>query len=171
MITTMVDLAVDLAALEHNYRQLRGLCAPQVKLLAVVKADAYGHGLLPVARKLAAAGADYLGVGSLEEGLRLRQAGITVPVLLLLGILPEEAERAVAAGLDVALFRQDVAQALAAAGASQGKKARVHLKVDTGMGRLGVLPEGSCPSWRGQKNAAPVGHGPDLPPGGGGPER
>ncbi len=145
MITTMVDLAVDLAALEHNYRQLRRLCAPQVKLLAVVKADAYGHGLLPVARKLAAAGADYLGVGSLEEGLRLRQAGITLPVLLLLGILPEEAERAVAAGLDVALFRQDVAQALSAAGANQGKKARVHLKVDTGMGRLGVLPQEVMP--------------------------
>ena len=96
MITTMVDLAVDLTALEHNYRQLRRLCAPQVKMLAVVKADAYGHGLLPVARKLAAAGVDYLGVGSLEEGLMLRQAEISLPVLLLLGILPEEAERAVA---------------------------------------------------------------------------
>ena len=151
MITTMVDLAVDLAALEHNYRQLRRLCAPQAKLLAVVKADAYGHGLLPVARKLAAAGADYLGVGSLEEGLRLRQAGITLPVLLLLGILPEEAERAVAADLEVALFRQDVAQALSAAGANQGKKARVHLKVDTGMGRLGVLPQEVMPFLRGVK--------------------
>ena len=53
MITTMVDLAVDLSALEHNYLQLRRLCAPRVKMLAVVKADAYGHGLLPVARKLA----------------------------------------------------------------------------------------------------------------------
>ena len=80
MITTMVDLAIDLAALEHNYRQLRSLCDPQVKMLAVVKADAYGHGLLPVARKLVAAGADYLGGGSLEEGLELRRAGITLPV-------------------------------------------------------------------------------------------
>ncbi len=141
MITTMVDLAVDLAALEHNYRQLRRLCDPQVRMLAVVKADAYGHGLLPVARKLAAAGVDYLGVGSLEEGLLLRQAEIDLPVLLLLGILPEEAERAVAADLEVALFRLDVAQALSEAAAHQGKKARVHLKVDTGMGRLGVLPQ------------------------------
>ena len=97
MITSMVDLHVDLAALEHNYRQLRLLCDPQVKMLAVVKADAYGHGLLPVARTLARAGVDYLGVGSLEEGLALRQAGLTLPVLLLLGILPQEAERAVAA--------------------------------------------------------------------------
>jgi alanine racemase len=141
MITTMVDLAVDLAALEQNYHRLRRRCEPQVKMLAVVKADAYGHGLLPVARRLAAAGADYLGVGSLEEGLMLRRADITLPVLLLLGILPEEAAAAVAADLEVTLFRLDVAQALATAAANQGKKARVHIKVDTGMGRLGLLPE------------------------------
>ena len=140
MITSLVDLAIDLGALEHNYRQLRGLCDPGVKMLAVVKADAYGHGLLPVARTLARAGADYLGVGSLEEGLALRRAGVSVPVLLLLGLLPREAERAVADDLEVALFRRDVAQALADAARSQGKPARVHLKVDTGMGRLGLLP-------------------------------
>jgi alanine racemase len=151
MITTMVDLAVDLAALEHNYRQLRRLCGPQVKMLAVVKADAYGHGLLPVARKLAATGVDYLGVGSLEEGLMLRRAEISLPVLLLLGILPEEAERAVGADLEVALFRQDVAQALSEAAGNQGKKARVHLKVDTGMGRLGVLPQEVLPFLAGLK--------------------
>ena len=91
-------------------------------MLAVVKADAYGHGLLPVARKLAAAGADYLGVGSLEEGLMLRRAKISLPVLLLLGILPEEAGPAVATDLEVSLFRLDVAQALAAAAANQGGK-------------------------------------------------
>jgi alanine racemase len=136
----MVDLAVDLGALRHNYRQLRGLCAPGVKLMAVVKADAYGHGLLPAARALAGEGADYLGVGSLEEGQALRQAGLTLPVLLLLGILPAEAGPAVGADLEVALFRLDVAQALAAAAAAQGKRAGVHLKVDTGMGRLGLLP-------------------------------
>jgi len=151
MITTMVDLAVDLAALEHNYRQVRPLCDPQVKLLAVVKADAYGHGLLPVARKLAAAGVDYLGAGSLEEGLMLRGAGICLPVLLLVGILPEEAARTVAADLEVALFRLDVAQALAAAAGQQGRKARVHLKVDTGMGRLGLLPQDVLPFLDGLK--------------------
>jgi alanine racemase len=151
MITNMVDLTIDLAALEHNYRQLRRLCDPQVKMLAVIKADAYGHGLLPVARKLAAAGADYLGVGSLDEGMMLRRADINLPVLLLLGILPEEAEQAVAADLEVALFRLDVAQALATAATRQGKKARVHLKVDTGMGRLGVLPEEVLPFLAGLK--------------------
>jgi len=140
MVTSMVDLTIDLAALEHNYRQLRRLCEPPVKMLAVIKADAYGHGLIPVGRRLARAGVDYLGVGSLEEGLALRRAGVSVPVLLLLGLLPREAERAVAEDLEVALFRRDVAQALAAAARSQGKPARVHLKVDTGMGRLGLLP-------------------------------
>jgi alanine racemase len=140
MVTSMVDLTIDLAALEHNYRQLRRRCQPQVKMLAVIKADAYGHGLIPVGRRLARAGVDYLGVGSLEEGLALRRAGVSVPVLLLLGLLPREAERAVADDLEVALFRRDVAQALAAAARSQGKPARVHLKVDTGMGRLGLLP-------------------------------
>ena len=140
IVSSMLNLGIDLGALEHNYRQLRGLCEPQVKMLAVVKADAYGHGLLPVARNLARAGADYLGVGSLDEGLTLRQAGLTLPILLLLGILPQEAERTVAADLEVALFRRDVAEALAAAARSQMKKAKVHLKVDTGMGRLGLLP-------------------------------
>ena len=140
MVTSMVDLTIDLAALEYNYRQLRRLCQPQVKMLAVVKADAYGHGLIPVGRRLARAGVDYLGVGSIEEGLALRRAGVSVPMLLLLGLLPREAERAVAEDLEVALFRRDVAQALAAAARSQGKPARVHLKVDTGMGRLGLLP-------------------------------
>ena len=141
ILTSMVHLNIDLGALEHNYRQLRRLCEPQVKLLAVVKADAYGHGLVPVSRKLARAGVDYLGVGSLEEGLTLRQAGLTLPILLLLGLLPREAERAVAADLEVVLFRPDVALALAAAARTQMKRARVHLKVDTGMGRLGLLSQ------------------------------
>jgi alanine racemase len=140
IVSSMLNLGIDLEALEHNYRQLRGLCAPQVKMLAVVKADAYGHGLLPVARHLARSGADYLGVGSLDEGLTLRRAGLRLPILLLLGILPQEAEQTVAADLEVALFRRDVAEALAAAARSQMKKARGHLKVDTGMGRLGLLP-------------------------------
>jgi len=145
MVTSMADLAIDLGALAHNYRQLRSLCAPQVKMLAVIKADAYGHGLVPAGRTLAKAGVDYLGVGSLEEGLALRQAGLDLPVLLLLGILPQEAENAVAADLEVVTYRPDVAQAVAAAALTQGKKARVHLKVDTGMGRLGLLPDQVLP--------------------------
>ncbi|MEW6388769.1 MAG: alanine racemase [Thermodesulfobacteriota bacterium] len=140
MITSMVELLIDLGALRHNYLELRRLLAPGVKFLAVVKADAYGHGLIPAARTLAGAGADYLGVASLEEGLALRESGLTLPVLLLMGILPQESPAAVAADLEVVVYRPDVAQALEAAARAQGKKARVHLKVDTGMGRLGLDP-------------------------------
>lgn len=138
MITSLVDLTIDLAALRHNYLQLRGRLSPGVKLLAVVKADAYGHGLVPAARTLAGASAEYLGVASVEEGLALRQEGIDLPIILLMGIVPRESRAAVAADLEVVLYRQDVAQALEETARSLGKKARVHLKVDTGMGRLGL---------------------------------
>jgi alanine racemase len=153
MVTSLVELTVDLAALRHNYLQVRKRLSPGVKLLAVVKADAYGHGLLPAARALAAAGAEYLGVASLEEGLTLRQEGLELPILLLMGIVPAESQAAVAAGLDVVLYRQDVAQALEEAGRTLGKKARVHLKVDTGMGRLGLLPVEVWPFLESLKNS------------------
>jgi alanine racemase len=154
MITSLVELTVDLAALRHNYLQLRRRLSPGAKLLAVVKADAYGHGLVPAARTLAAAGAEYLGVASLEEGLALREAGLERPILLLMGIVPPESQAAVAADLDVVLYRQDVAQALEEAGRSLGKKARVHLKVDTGMGRLGLNPPEVLPFLEGMKNSS-----------------
>jgi alanine racemase len=152
MITSLVELTVDLAALRHNYLQLRRRLSPEAKLLAVVKADAYGHGLVPAARTLATAGAEYLGVASLEEGLSLREAGLELPILLLMGIVPPESRAAVAAGLEVVLYRKDVAQALEEAGGSLGKKARVHLKVDTGMGRLGLNPPEVLPFLEGVKN-------------------
>ncbi|MGQ9921660.1 MAG: alanine racemase [Desulfobacca sp.] len=138
--TDMLELVIDLAALRANFRQLRQWCRADVKIMGVVKADAYGHGLVPVAKTLATAGVDYFGVAYLHEGLRLRQDGITLPILLLMGVLPSEAGAAVQADLEVALFRQDIAAALAAQARQQGKQARVHVKIDTGMGRLGILP-------------------------------
>ncbi len=89
---------------------------------------------------LMAEGADYFGVAYLTEGMCLRQAGMATPILLLMGIMPAEAAAAVAADLEVALFRRDIAASLAAQARQQHKKARVHLKIDTGMGRLGLLP-------------------------------
>ncbi len=139
-LSDMLALTIDLDALRANFRQLRQWCGPTVKIMAVVKADAYGHGLVPVARTLEKAGADYFGVAYLHEGLRLRQAGVNAPILLLMGVLPGEAAAAVQAELEVALFRPDIATALAAQARQQGRKARVHVKVDTGMGRLGLLP-------------------------------
>jgi alanine racemase len=140
LINRMVDLVIDLPALRHNFRQLREVCGPEVKIMAVIKADAYGHGLLPSARSLKAEEVDYFGVAYLAEGLCLRQAGIDTPILLLMGIMPEEADAAVAADLEVALFSRDIAASLAARARQQNKKARVHVKIDTGMGRLGLLP-------------------------------
>jgi alanine racemase len=153
MVSSLVELTVDLGALRHNYLQLRRRLAPGVKFLAVVKADAYGHGLIPAARTLAAAGAEYLGVASLEEGLALREAGLDLPILLLMGIVPRESQPAVAAGLEVVLYRRDVAQALEEAGRSLGQKARVHLKVDTGMGRLGLTPPEVLPFLESVRNS------------------
>jgi alanine racemase len=154
MVTSLVELTIDLAALRHNYLQLRRRLSPGAKLLAVVKADAYGHGLVPAARTLAAAGAEYLGVASLEEGLALREAGLELPILLLMGVVPPESQAAVAADLDLVLYRRDVAQALEEVGRSLGKKARVHLKVDTGMGRLGLNPNEVLPFLEGIKNSS-----------------
>ncbi|RLA89408.1 MAG: alanine racemase [Deltaproteobacteria bacterium] len=139
--TPMIDLSIDLAALRHNYRQIRQCCGPGVKMLAVVKADAYGHGLVPVSRALVAEAVDYLGVAYLGEGLALRQAGITTPILMLMGILPQDAASVVAHDLEVVVFRADVVEALVAQARQQGKRILVHLKVDTGMGRLGLPPE------------------------------
>ena len=119
MITSLVDLTIDLAALRHNYLQLRQRLSPGVKLLAVVKADAYGHGLVQAARTLAKTGAEYLGVASVEEGLALRQEGIDLPIILLMGLVPRESQAAVAADLETVLYRRDVAQALEEASRSR----------------------------------------------------
>jgi alanine racemase len=152
MLTSLSDLSVDLSALRYNFDQLRRLCAPGVKIMPVVKADAYGHGLLACARTLVTAGADYLGVGSLEEGLALRREGISCPILILLGILPVQATAAVAQDLEVVLYRRDVALAMEAAARAQHKKAKVHVKVDTGMGRLGLMPEEVLPFLEGLRH-------------------
>lgn len=136
-------LEVDLRALLANYRAAVRL-ADGGPVLAVVKGNAYGHGLVPVARALAgagAAGAAYLGVATVGEGEALRAAGIDSPVLLLGGYLPEEAPGIVALGLSPAVFAEAQVAPLAAAARAAGVRLPVHLKVDTGMGRIGVSAE------------------------------
>lgn len=131
---------VDLAAVARNVRALRALTAPPVRQMAVVKADAYGHGAVPVARAALGAGAEWLGVALVEEGVDLRRAGLGAPILVLGAAFPEEAAEAVGNGLRVAVCGRETPLALDRAAAAQGRTALVHVKVDTGMGRLGVSP-------------------------------
>jgi alanine racemase len=131
---------VDLEAIAANVRELRRLTDPRAKLMAVVKADGYGHGACEVARAALAAGAEWLGVARLHEAVRLRESGLAAP-LLVLGYTPaEDAERLVELDLRQSVYSLAAAEAYAAASRRRGGKIRVHLKVDTGMGRLGLVP-------------------------------
>ncbi len=130
---------ISLGNLECNYWSLRS-CAPDSKFLATVKANAYGHGAVTVARYLAEElGVDYLAVACLDEAVQLRQAGISAPILILGYTHPALAREAVALDVTQTVFTPELAQALSEAAGAAGKRAKIHLKVDTGMSRLGVL--------------------------------
>ena len=131
---------IRLSALRHNVHAIRALLPPGVGLLCVVKANAYGHGALRVARALEAEGARMLGVATVEEGLELREGGIRLPVVVLGGVDPPQAAEAHAHGLSAVLFDLGQIGALARAAGKDGRPFPVHVKVDTGMGRLGLLP-------------------------------
>jgi len=128
---------VDLGRLRHNVGMLRGRLAPGAGLMAVVKADAYGHGAVPAARAALEAGAVALGVAILEEGQALRRAGVTAPILVMGWTPASRAAEVVESDLDQAVFGTEDARALAAAGRAARRTVRLHAKVDTGMGRLG----------------------------------
>jgi alanine racemase len=129
-------LEVDLGAIRHNVRQLAATSGAGI--CAVVKADGYGHGSVPVARAAVEAGASWLAVALTEEGLALRDAGIEAPILVLseppIAAIPE----LLAAGLTPTAYREPFLAVLDAAGHGRGRAIAVHLKVDTGMGRVGV---------------------------------
>lgn len=129
---------IDLAALEHNYRALRSNLAPGCRFVGVVKANAYGHGAIPVARKLEELGAEYLAVACLAEAVELREGGITAPILILGGTPAEFAGELIHYGITQTVFDLPTAQAYSAAVAA-GKTLKIHLKADTGMGRLGFV--------------------------------
>lgn len=132
---------VDLSAIKDNIREIKKVLKPGVKFCAVVKADAYGHGAVAVSRAVLAAGADRLAVAIVDEAVELRRAGFLVPIQVL-GYTPPEQARTVAV-YDIAqtVYSMDAVRALAAAGRQTGKKVKLHIKIDTGMGRIGILPE------------------------------
>ena len=129
-------ILVDLDAITHNLGAIRKRVG--VPVMGIVKAEAYGHGLVPVARHLQAQGVDQLGVAFLEEGIALREAGITLPILVLGGIFGPQAADLIAHDLEVTVSSLDKLRQVEAAAGSLGRKATVHLKVDTGMERIGV---------------------------------
>ncbi|WP_155848650.1 alanine racemase [Arthrobacter sp. 35W] len=126
---------VDLAAIRHNVRHLVETAAP-AKVMAVVKADAYGHGAAQVARAALSAGASWLGVAHISEALALREAGIEAPILAWLHTPSSDFSAALAAGVDLGVSGWELDYIVAAARA-QERPARVHLKIDTGLGRNG----------------------------------
>lgn len=133
---------IDLPALAHNLGAVRRRIAnDKVAIALVTKADAYGHGLVPVSRYAMRNGADWAAVATVQEGIALRDAGIDAKVMALSPILDIEAEQAVFYGLDVLTENIDTARALDKAAKSVGKPARIHLKVDTGLHRFGCEPE------------------------------
>lgn len=137
---------VDLARIRANAAALVRVAAP-ARLMAVVKADGYGHGAVPVARAALAGGASALAVATLTEGEALRQAGIDAPILVFAPARPDLARRYVAHRLLATVVDWDQAQALAQAARELGAELTVHVKVDTGMGRLGFLPEEALARW------------------------
>ena len=136
----LVWAEIDLDAISHNVRVLSHMTQPGVRLMAVVKADAYGHGATHVAKAALDAGADFLGVARLHEALELRSAGFTSPILIFGYTPPEMAGDLIAGGISQTVYSMVAAEALSAAAVSAGKPLKVHLKVDTGMGRLGLMP-------------------------------
>jgi alanine racemase len=131
---------VDLDAVAHNLRAVRARIGASRRILAVVKADAYGHGAVPVARRLEAEGADLFGVAMVEEGIELRRAGIRRPILVLGAFLPAQIASMVEADLTPTVWSMASLSALLDAGRRLGRAIPFHLKVDTGMGRIGFLP-------------------------------
>ena len=132
---------IDLSALRRNLDRMAARVAPGGRVLAVVKADAYGHGAVPVARALADhPGLWGFGVGDSQEALELRAAGINRAVLVLGAIIPDEVPQVVSHDVRVCIHSLDRIRSLEAESQRQGRRTRVHLMVDTGMGRLGAQP-------------------------------
>ncbi len=133
-------IEIDQAALAHNVRQIKDLLAPSTELMAVVKADAYGHGAIRVAQTVLQAGADCLAIATLGEGIELREAGIAAPILVLGAInTPEEIAALTHWKLQPTLCNPQQAMVFAETLAKTQQSLSVHLKIDTGMSRLGTL--------------------------------
>ncbi len=132
---------IDLDAIGHNLRVLKSLTTAGTSIMAVVKADGYGHGAVRVAETALANGADHLAVARFHEALELREAGIAAPILILGYTRDDEIDQLMALDLTFTVFDLESAQMLSKKAVARGGTIKAHLKIDTGMGRLGILPD------------------------------
>jgi len=132
---------IDLSAISHNISEIRKRIGKRRDLMAVVKADGYGHGAVEVSRAALRSGATCLGVALPEEGRQLRDNGVEVPILVMGLIQPEEACKVIDSELEQAISTAKLAEALDQEAGKTSTRVKVHLKIDTGMGRIGVLPK------------------------------
>jgi len=145
---------IDLDAVTHNLTVIRRRAGSGVRLVPVIKADAYGHGAVAIAHHAVRCGIAGLGVGTSAEALELREAGLRIPILVLGTIVDEEAAAALSHRIEIGIHSSDRIAMLESLAARMGTVARVHLNIDTGMGRLGVLP-GSALRLLAEIDAAP----------------
>lgn len=129
---------IEVAALENNLREVKRILRPSTRLLAVVKADAYGAGAVEAARVFCRAGADYLGVTTLAEGVELRQHGLDIPILIMSPLLPEEIPQALDWRLTLTITSRWEAEVLVRAVKETGQVAHIHFEIETGMYRTGL---------------------------------
>ena len=132
---------INLDALQTNYQAIKALVGPRVNVMGMVKSDAYGHGLLSCANTLSVAGAKVFGVAEVEEGVALRNGGISGEIIILLGAPPESFPELIKYDLTPVVYDLANLRILADLAESLGKTVPVHLKVDIGMGRLGIMPD------------------------------
>ena len=141
MNASLVRAEIDLKAIAHNIKELRRITHPNARLMGVVKANGYGHGAIEVARCALQNGAEVLGVARIEEAMRIREAGIEVPILIFGYTLPELTADLLEYDLTQTVYTYASAQELSQTATALKKKIKIHLKVDTGMGRLGLLSQ------------------------------
>ncbi|GAA0356068.1 alanine racemase [Alkalibacterium iburiense] len=129
---------IDLDKLSYNYKQVREFISPSTKFMGVVKADAYGHGAVEVGKHLESQGIDFLAVAVLDEAVELREAGVSCPILLFSPIEPETIPVAIEKDIAITVFSEEIAEAVNTYANKLKKTVSIHLKIDSGMGRIGA---------------------------------
>jgi len=132
---------IDLQAFRYNLKQVKRLIGLDRRIFAVVKADAYGHGAVEISRVLESEGVRFLGVATVEEGIELRKAGLKTSITVLGGTFPEQHDLLFEWSLTPTLYHPAWAEDLSQKAEARGEEIAVHVKIDTGMGRLGLRPE------------------------------